>query len=98
MTTRERLTQIACHVFTGGDDIPCDDCRGVKDCVVWDDNLKVVDAILDELMEPGEGAIIAGALAMSGAMSHGEVGAAVIYGQPKDVWQAILTHIKDGKP
>lgn len=57
-----------------------------------------VDAFLDELMEPGEGAIIAGALAMSGAMSHGEVGAAVIYGQPKDVWQAILTHIKDGKP
>lgn len=50
-------------------------------------------ATLRGLMEPGSAALIEGAKAMSGAMTHGEAESAVIYGQPKDVFQAMISHL-----
>lgn len=47
-------------------------------------------ATLEALMEPTAGMVKAGVMAMSATMSHGEPESAVIYGQPKDVLQAML--------
>ena len=64
-----------------------------------------VDAVLDELMEPGDEARMAGfRAALDGRKSRIETEVR-LGGKPAweedeylDSWQATLTHIKDGKP
>ncbi len=51
---------------------------------VW---LGVIDVILDELMEPGDRALFAGWPIKGGTPD-----------EMRKIWQAILTHIKAGKP
>lgn len=94
MTTRERLAKIMC---CGTDECRADvsNRRGV---------LKVpcsagmyrgeVDAILDELMEPGEGALERGAGFTGQDIGGMTVGAR---DEARDIWRAILTHIKAEK-
>ena len=92
MTTRERLARAVCHACYGHDDEPCLACGGVEDCCMWKGNLEVVDAILDELMEPGEGAIAAGFNAKPKPPMRCHRAAVLRQ------YQGVLTHIKDGKP
>ena len=70
------------------------------------DTAEMVDAILDELMEPGGGAEIVGQNAaawevgdiLRGTDDDGPwITPTTIKFYPRAVWQAMLTHIKDGK-
>lgn len=64
---------------------------------------RIVDAILDELMEPSEGALRGGQMEMpaeadywmENRILHCEPRALHKCVPPKNVWQAILTHIKE---
>ncbi len=66
--------------------------------VPWDSQSPVLQkryisharAAINALMEPSEDMVKAGALAMSGAMNVNEPVSAVIIGQPKDVFVAML--------
>ena len=100
---RTRLARIACHAHYGHGDEPCHDCKGVENCVMWEDNLEVVDAILGELMEPGEGAKRAGfavgkdMLWEESGYHEGETLTYLERDAPGAIFRAILTAIREGK-
>ena len=101
LTKRERLARVMCcgasecradisnrkNIEKGHlSDMPCS-------AVLYGDE---VDAILDELLEPGEGAIDAGDVAID-AYFHGAKDGQFM-GSIRACYQAMLTYIKDGKP
>jgi len=98
----EGLKERVCHVChgekvlrgvdskTGDYDIPCTTCK--------DGKLPPTHAIAP-IDEPTEKMIVAGAMAMMSTMPEGEVVTAAIYGQPKDIFIAMMrAMIEASKP
>ena len=96
MNKREELARQLCE-WECGERYSCDSAGSCEHWSRWN-VIGRVDDLLDILMEPGTPALMEGVKVMSAKMPDGKPAtSAVIYGQPKPVFQAILTAIKAGK-
>ena len=103
MTKREELARMLCEWDCGGSGDG--NCALGNPCEFWPDMLPRVDTILDALMEPGEDAMVAAQGTPEIKAVDSLIVLAYVHGgrlETKTVpllaaWQAILTHIKEGR-